>query len=57
MNSSSIKKRIEQLQAEIQAMKNDPLLQENYKEKIMELMKLRRSQIRFFSGKGKRSPE
>jgi hypothetical protein len=44
--TADIKKRIAQLQMEIQAMKNVPALQENYKEKIEELMKLRRSLIR-----------
>lgn len=51
MNSSEMKKRVEQLQTEIQAMKNNPLPQENYKEKVLELMKLRRCLIR----KGKKS--
>lgn len=51
MEIANIKKKIVQLQEEIQAMKNIPALQKNYREKIQELMKLRRS----FIQKGKRA--
>jgi hypothetical protein len=51
MEIVDIKKKIAQLQEEIQAMKNVPALQKNYKEKIQKLMKLRRSLIR----KGKKA--
>ncbi len=43
MERSEIKKKIIRLQEELQAMKNIPTLQENYNEKVQELMKLRRS--------------
>jgi hypothetical protein len=45
MERSEIKKRIGELQEELQAMKNIPALQEKYKEKVQELVKLRRSLI------------
>lgn len=53
MNIETLKKKIESLKTEIQAMKDDPLLQENYAHKIMELIKLRRSLIRRGKSPGK----
>jgi hypothetical protein len=47
----TIKKKIDCLQMELQAMRNDPLLQEKYAEKTLELIKFRRKLIR----KGKES--
>ena len=38
--------RIEELQDEIRAMQNIPALREEYKQKVEELIKLRRKQIR-----------
>lgn len=38
--------KIEILQQEIQAMQADPLLQDHYKEKVKELIKLRRSVLK-----------
>jgi hypothetical protein len=51
MEIADIKKNIEKLQIETQAMRNDPLLQEEYAKKILQLVKLRRSLIR----KGKKN--
>jgi cell fate (sporulation/competence/biofilm development) regulator YmcA (YheA/YmcA/DUF963 family) len=38
--------KIKKLQEEIKAMQTDPLLKNHYGEKVRELMKLRRQQIR-----------
>jgi hypothetical protein len=48
---NTTEKKIETLQQEIRAMQADLLLQEQYKEKIQELMKLRRSAVK----KGKKN--
>jgi hypothetical protein len=42
MKNSDLKKKIDLLQMQLQAMKNNPALKEDYKEKVEELMKLRR---------------
>jgi hypothetical protein len=48
---ATLSKKIKTLQEEIKAMQSNPLLKDRYGDKVRELMKLRRQQIR----KGKKS--